>query len=119
MNKKVSLYDFKRMCDSYESCNDCPILLHDELKCCLEFTDIDAINNIVYNWCNKHPIKTRQSELLKAFPNIKINISDEAIDICPLQFEKNYECENILEKLSLSDKTTCVECRKKYWLSEK
>lgn len=119
MNKKVSLYDFKRMCDSYESCNNCPISLNDELKGCSLFNDIDAVNNIVYNWCIKHPVKTRQSELLKVFPNIKINISDEAIDICPLQFERNYECENILEKLSLPDKATCVECRKKYWLSEK
>ena len=117
MNKKVSIYDFKRMCDSYETCSECPISLNTEE--CPNFNNIDAVNNIIYEWCNKHPIKTRQSELLKVFPNIKINISDEVVDMCPLQFEKNCECENILEKLSLSDKTTCVECRKKYWLSEK
>lgn len=117
MNTKVSIYDLKRMCNSYESCDDCPISLNNED--CPHFNNIDVVNNIIYDWCNKHPIKTRQSELLKVFPNIKINISDEVVDMCPLYFERNCECENILKNLSLSDKTTCVECRKKYWLSEK
>lgn len=65
----------------------------------------------VEQWAKENPVKTRQSELLKLFPNTKINSG--AIVFCPINFlpevEKNAYCEK---------HESCKECRKDYWLAE-
>ena len=61
---------------------------------------------IVEKWVSEHPIRTRQSEFLKMFPNA--NIRREALFICPQYVDKDFKCLRIL----------CDECRKAYWLAE-
>ena len=110
--EKATIYDYARFMHEYchpnTECADCP--LHD-FHCGLEDAvseELTTINEIILNWCKEHPIKTRQSEFLKMFPNAKI--VDGIIGICPKHFETAYACK--------ATKCTCHDCRKGYWLAE-
>lgn len=71
----------------------------------------EELVQIVKKWSKEHPIKTRQSEILKRFPNAKLD-EEGTISICPRAvdstFETNGKCWNM----------TCHQCRKEYWLAE-
>lgn len=108
--KKATIYDYARMCASFEKCNQC--VLH---KFCADqrnifSNDIDKANEIILKWCEEHPIKTRQSEFLKMFPNaIRFGNSD-IIAIKPCNMDTDY----VSKPCTLS----CEECYEKYWLAE-
>lgn len=112
----------KRICKSRGVCksvsNKCPLL--DENGHCTATADICAADviektekavQIVEQWAKDNPIKTRQSEFLRMFPNTKIDSG--AIIFCPRNFlpevERNAYCEK---------HESCKECRKDYWLTE-
>ena len=103
-----------RLCNK-SGCEKCPVYKND-MYCMVGFDD-DSIKSIdetvskVEQWAKDHPVKTRQSELLKLFPNTKIDKG--AIVFCPRNFLPEVEREAYCEK---HDK--CRECRKDYWLSE-
>lgn len=63
-------------------------------------------------WAEEHPIRTRQSELLKLFPDTRIN--EGIIDFCPCYFDPDYYKEHKKD----CDDTKCIECLKKFWLGE-
>ena len=68
----------------------------------------------VERWTAAHPAKTRQSELLKHFPEAALT-QDGALTICPLAVsaayrDKNGLCANPSEK--------CDDCCRKFWLAE-
>ena len=65
---------------------------------------------IVEQWAAEHPIKTRQSEFLKQWPNARISNVDgfPAINPCGLDSTVVNEC----------DVTSCSKCRSKFWLAE-
>lgn len=68
--------------------------------------------DVVAEWSDAHPVKTRQSEFLKQFPNAKTN-SEGVVTIppCFINSKMGDNCKN--------DKDLgCVECRRKYWLTE-
>lgn len=56
-----------------------------------------------------HPVKTRQSEFLKKFPNAVIDEDDGILGIRPCDIDERIGCTN--EK-------GCDGCRRKYWLAE-
>lgn len=62
----------------------------------------------ISQWSKEHPEETRQSELLKMFPDAKLN--DEVIDICPMKVQKDFVCQYASTGLG------CFDCMKKYWL---
>lgn len=67
---------------------------------------------IVENWSKKHPIKTRQSEFLKLYPNAMRNkgINKDIIGICPLAVDTEFKhCKEYID---------CVTCKEKYWLED-
>lgn len=104
------LKERKRMCDSYNNmCDGCGFGKVPKCNRAEEDNTEKAVE-IVEKWSAEHPIKTRQSEFLKMFPNA--DIRNGVIFICPRKTNKNSvtseEC----------DKSTCFECRKKYWLEE-
>ena len=114
--KKATIFDYVRMCkanNSLEKCLKCP--LHEdnngEQSDCDEFVKnfTDKANEIILNWCEEHPIKTRQSEFLKMFPNVVL-INNEVIKICPDIIDSQYGAD--------CTRLTCDECHKKYWLAE-
>lgn len=64
---------------------------------------------IVQKWAEEHPIRTRQSEFLKIFPNTpKYN---DFLDICPAHIEE-------ISKEDCKLKSNCIVCKKDFWLAE-
>lgn len=74
--------------------------------------DIEETVSKVEQWAKAHPVKTRQSEFLKMFPNARIDDSGVLL-FCPKDFlpvgARNTYCEK---------HENCKECRKDYWLAE-
>lgn len=98
-------------------CEACP--LYDGLRhrCWLATSamtnpDIDTIethiDRVIY-WANEHPVKTRQSEFLKMFPNAEIDEDDGILCIKPCAIDKSIGCTN---------GKGCDGCFRKYWLAE-
>ena len=112
--EKATIYDYVRMCKHFDDdCQECPVFYKQTETglSCEEFIRNypDKANEIILNWCKEHPIKTRQSEFLKMFPNARTG-TNGAIGICPLYANKNFSCKEI--------KINCKECRKEFWLKE-
>ena len=108
--EKATIYEYARFtrahCFVGDECTGCP--LHD-FRCELENADSEElakINEIILNWCKEHPIKTRQSEFLKMFPNAKMD-NHGVLICCPALVDVNFKCN-----------TDCAECSKEYWLAE-
>ena len=59
-------------------------------------------------WAKEHPVKTRQSEFLKLFPNAQTDSG--CLNACPMDVFGNtgIDC----------NKRTCFECKKAFWLAE-
>ena len=103
-----------RLCRN-QSCDECPVYKNG-MGCMVGFDD-DSIKSIdetvskVEQWAKEHPIKTRQSELLKMFPNAETDRSGILI-FCPREIDtvniNSVHCHRY----------ECLECRKDYWLTE-
>lgn len=108
-----------RMCESMKLCEICRLRKKD--GCLIDiplnrvsgsFNDkqLAKIEAIVEKWAAEHPIKTRQSEFLKMFPNAPK--SGRVLDICPRDLNIEYmppkRCENI----------SCSACKTDYWNEE-
>lgn len=65
---------------------------------------------IVEQWAAEHPIKTRQSEFLKQWPDARIKKADglPMASPCDLDGKLAGKCDGI----------PCPECRRKFWLAE-
>lgn len=105
----------KRMCYSGEMCEKCPLYnnfseMGSVCDVLLHISDEKAsrVKSIVEQWAKDHPVKTRQSEFLKMFPNARIE--GDVIDIIPCNIEK--------EMRKCCDDRNCNECCKDYWLTE-
>lgn len=114
--EKATIYDYARMCKFYDDCSICPLGCKNNIKgiTCdyLVRAYPDKANEIILKWCEEHPIKTRQSEFLKMFPNVCIYKG--AINICPCTIDSDYDCKS-KEKYVDFD---CTGCKKEYWLAE-
>ena len=65
----------------------------------------------VEKWAKEHPKKTRQSEFLKLFPDVRRK--DGVVDLHPCMIDtKNYPKDDYCATNS------CNDCRKDYWLQE-
>lgn len=64
----------------------------------------------VEQWAKDHPVKTRQSEFLKLFPNVQK--LDGIINICPILIDEDYKSTS--ECLG----TRCNVCRQLFWNEE-
>lgn len=80
-----------RLCKNQRFCTECPI--HKNGMGCMVKAEDDSIKSIeetvskVEQWAKDHPVKTRQSEFLKMFPNAMINESDGVLRISPCHIE--------------------------------
>ncbi len=63
---------------------------------------------IAEKWAKEHPVKTRQSEFLKLFPNAQTDSG--CLNACPMDVFGNtgIDC----------NKRTCFKCKKEFWLAE-
>lgn len=101
-----------RMCDYYTSCSLCPAV---GLVGCSMVNGIVMMVPIVEQWAKEHPVKTRQSELLKLFPEASI-LHDEYIDICPAQISS--ECRDKETGGCYDPNMNCGKCKCDFWLKE-
>lgn len=106
----------KRLCKNqgYDGCpvcknNTCMVMLMARTYGASDESIEETISK-VEQWAKDHPVKTRQSEFLKMFPNAMINESDGILCIPPCNIEgesKNIGCTK-----------SCGDCRREYWLAE-
>lgn len=76
----------RRMCDYYVNCGDCPAC---DYEWCSSLNGIPKMIPIVEQWAKEHPVKTRQSEFLKQWPDAKI--SDDGLpSIAPCQLDVRF-----------------------------
>ena len=70
--------------------------------------DYEGMVEAAEQWAAEHPIKTRQSEFLKLFPNAQTDSG--FLNACPMDVFGNtgIDC----------NKRTCFECKKEFWLAE-
>lgn len=102
-----------RICSDNVNCtDDCPI----RFFCINSYNkntkdDIEKVEKVVEEWLKYHPVKTRQTEFLKKFPNAAV--SHGTIDILPCWLDKTLaeDCDNGYPR-------ECVECRNVYWSKE-
>ncbi len=99
---------FARYCSS-SYCSECTIVESCKTKG-KDGRDADKIVRMIEQWAKGHPVKTRQSEFLKMFPNAAK--SGRVLDFCPKDFNIDYmppkRCENI----------SCSACKTDYWNEE-
>lgn len=99
------LRELARMCAKYALCNGCPIG-HGGCKI-MEAQEPEKIVAIVEKWAKEHPVETRQSRLLKEFPNA-IRTAERVIEICPKYVDTGAKCGGV----------GCDECKVEYWSEE-
>ena len=102
----------KRMCDYYVNCGDCPAVNYEE---CSSLNGIPKMVPIVEQWAKEHPVKTRQSEFLKQWPDAEIDydglptVAPCQLDVKLIHGESQKDCE---------DRGVCDKCRHDFWLKE-
>ena len=69
----------------------------------------------VEQWTKEHPVKTRQSEFLKQWPDAEIG-DDGHPSVDPCQLHK--EMANVEVHDGYCNKYGCDECRRDFWLKE-
>lgn len=96
---------FKRMCEKTD-CKDCLL----DQKCRPSANvEPEEVVELVEEWAKDHPIKTRQSEFLKMFPNAVIDEDNGILGINPCTIDESIGC---------TDGKGCDGCRRRYWLTE-
>ena len=70
---------------------------------------------IAEKWAKEHPVKTRQSEFLKQWPETKL-MQDGIIKICPSAVSAAYREKD--GSCAILRSGSCTECRRAFWLAE-
>lgn len=110
------LKEFGRLCAYYSTntdCKECPLVRYD---CCRDTKNEDAACvGIVEQWAKEHPVKTRQSEFLKMYPNAVIG-GDGYPSVGPCQL--NVGLIHGKAQKNCEDRGVCDKCRRDFWLKE-
>lgn len=84
------LKEVYRMCSTFDKCESCPLSDEKTAFPCnatdknVECEDPEKVVSIVEKWSEKHQVKTRKSEFLKMFPNVKLENNVIAIYPCKI-----------------------------------
>ena len=106
-----------RLCKN-RHCNGCPVAK--EGRCMAGFDD-KSVKNIeetiskVEQWAKDHPVKNRQSEFLKKFPNAYLNT---ITCLLPCSLDKTLKPLRCAKYGYLSITCRCDRCRDDYWNEE-
>lgn len=109
------LKQFNRMCKTYndDGCKECPAYKY---RCGEEFDEQEEDGvSIVEQWAKEHPVKTRQSEFLKQWPDAEIG-DDGYPSVTPCQLYKDMEEKD--ENGVCCKNCGCGICRRDFWLKE-
>lgn len=108
--------------DCTTSCEHCPLDLlnngHDLSCVSFERKYPEEAIKLMEDWEKKHPVKTRQDNFLKLFPdaecsfyyNVASKTSIAYVNICPKLLDSNFTCHNSID--------SCKWCKKEFWLEE-
>ena len=101
-----------RLCNNYLCGDNCPLI-----DSCDDESDDGYVRKvqIVEQWAKEHPIKTRQSEFLKQWPDAEIG-DDGLPSVAPCQLYKDMEEKD--ENGVCCKNCGCAECRRDFWLKE-
>lgn len=99
------LKTYRRICGG-NNCTTCPIWAE---ECMIIYGKESKVVSTVEQWAKEHPVKTRQSEFLKLWPESYIDINGLSVI---------YPCELVSSMKTECNGTACHECRKKFWLTE-
>lgn len=102
----------ERMCNYYTNCTECPAGYCEE---CSSLNGVSKLVPIVEQWSKEHPVKTRQSEFLKQWPDAEIG-DDGYPSVAPCQLDKDMEEKD--ENGVCCKNCECAECRRDFWLKE-
>ena len=105
-----------RLCRSKDSCFECP--LEDKENCGYIMDTIEYVEKavqIVEQWAKDHPVKTRQSEVLKQFPNADLKTITR---MSPCSLDKTLKPLRCAKYGYLSITCRCDRCRDDYWNEE-
>lgn len=91
-------------CEEWQIYNECGVALDK-----LTEKQAERMVNVIGQWAKEHPIKTRQSEFLKMFPNAAL--LDGILTISPCKIDKN--CDGT-KNCSMN----CADCARDYWMQE-
>lgn len=110
MNAVEYIKTLHRLCKSQDGCFECVLDSEDGCIAAASRYDKNAVP-IVEQWAKDHPVKTRQREFLKMFPDAETDRGGILI-FCPRKFDpvniNSVHCH----------RHGCLECRKDYWLTE-
>ena len=103
---------FGRLCNNYLCGDNCPLI-----DICDDVSDDGYVRKvqIVEQWAKEHPVKTRQSEFLKMWPDAEIG-DDGLPSVAPCQLYKDMEEKD--ENGVCCKNCGCGICRRDFWLKE-
>ena len=103
---------FGRLCNNYVCGDNCPLI-----DSCDDESDDGYVRKvqIVEQWAKEHPVKTRQSEFLKQWPDAEIG-DDGYPSVAPCQLYKDMEEKD--ENGVCRKNCGCGKCRRDFWLKE-
>ena len=101
-----------RLCNNYLCGDNCPLI-----DSCDDESDDGYVRKvqIVEQWAKEHPVKTRQSEFLKQWPDAEIG-DDGYPSVAPCQLYKDMEEKD--ENGVCCKNCGCGICRRDFWLKE-
>ena len=104
----------RRLCKSQDGCFECILDTEDGCIAAASSYDKNAVP-IVEQWAKKHPVKTRQSEFLKLFPNADMQ---RIHTLFPCVMDQTIRPARCVKYEMFISPRKCVECRKDYWNEE-
>lgn len=111
----------KPMCWGEDNHTPCELRIKANAKgmTCCDYTTTfskEAVE-IVEKWAKEHPIKTRQSEFLKSFPDARLFDGVLAIDPCKINSSRfdSKECRTYCDEFGV---LSCDKCREQFWNEE-
>lgn len=102
-----------RICGNMEGCSDCPFNNCSNSFCIgdsfesISLAELEKAVSIAEQWAKEHPIKTRQIEFMKMFPNAQLEKDGRPV-ICPHAIDEKWVCPT----------TNCKSCRTDFWDQE-
>lgn len=102
----------RKLCADNVCGESCPLFC-----CCDDDIEDNRIRQVlaVEQWAKEHPVKTRQSEFLKIFPEASM-LGDEYLNICPAQLSS--ECRDKETGGCYDTRMDCCKCKRDFWLKE-
>lgn len=96
---EVFFKEWRRMCDTFPvgKGDSCPLKMKGVVRLCCNcrsnvYEKTEKTIKIVQEWSDTHPIKTRKSVLLEAFPNAPMRIDGKTPIVCAGEIYGTFGC---------------------------